>query len=691
LSNRVTFESCYAEWNGNTLVMGNAIFERSYGVENGCLYTTSLKDKVADVEWVSGRVDCANWMPLVALSEDEPEMVFAAQEYSQMPVSKSSLCVSLRAESKSVTRIHAFEIYPGSASVTGRLTLEGDGVGLLDVDAVDAIEDAEPTGVELLDKAKQNAGPPTVDVLDAFALAPQHLRVTQVRMMDRTDVHNELVFENEWLLLVNENNLQLQGNVFVIEDNLTGNGLLVIKQAPLPHARPVGCAFDVLVRGSDRSFRFYGHGMGQGVGEGYAQTVIAYQKGEVGRQEAMQDFQRQVRAYDSERDGRFLSNTWGDRSQDSRIQEEFMLKEVAAGARMGVDVVQIDDGWEKGTTSNSVNAKLAGGVWEGFWGSDPEFWHPHPERFPKGLENVIEIAREKGMQFGLWFGPDSVDDFKNWEKDAETILDFHHRLGVNYIKIDGVKARTKTSERNLRCFFDRVLEGSKGKVTFDLDVTAEIRPGYFGMMHVGPLFVENRYTDSHRYWPHHTLRNVWKLSRWVDPMRLRMEFLNSARNADKYEGDPLAPQCYASDYLFATVMMVNPLGWFEVSNLADEYVENVAKLAGVWKAHRAALAGGWIHPIGDAPDGTSWTGFASVGEGRNAGYLLIFRELNDRASWRVELPMFLNADFEVEVLAGEGSATLAEGVLAVDIPTSQRYLFARVSGVVTPNDNGFGD
>lgn len=679
MSDRVTFETCYAEWDASRLIVGNDLIERVYEVVDGNLFTLSLKDKVADVEWISGRLENACWVPNLHLDDKPATWHFEAKPFVQMPVSEPSLQVVLRRENhSSVQHIH-FEIHPHSASVTGRLVLEGDVISALDQAVGDEKEHAEPTGVELLDNARRRQGPPVIDVMESFALEPQHLRVTQVRMMDRTDGHNELVFENEWLLMLNENNLRLQGNVFVIEDTLTGNGLIVLKQGPLPHARPVGNAWDVLVQGRDRSFRFYGHGMGQGIGEGYAQTLIAYQNGSVGRQEAMQVFQRQIRAYQSDRDGKFLSNTWGDRSQDSRIQEGFMSKEVDAGARLGVDVVQIDDGWEQGTTSNSVRAKEQGGVWEGFWASDPNFWHPHPERFPHGLEGVIGKAREKGMQFGLWFGPDSVDDFKNWEKDAETILDFHNRLGVNYIKIDGVKARTKTSEVNLRRFFDRVLAGSKGQVTFDLDVTAEIRPGYFGMMHVGPLFVENRYTDFHRYWPHQTLRNVWKLSQWVDPMRLRMEFLNSSRNQEKYAGDPLAPSCYPADYLFATVMMTNPLGWFEVSNLPDRYIEDVAKLVTVWKAHRAQLAGGYIHPIGDAPDGTSWTGFASVGEGRDVGYVLIFRELNDRASWHIELPMFSDARFAVDTLAGMGSATLDHGVLAVEIPESQRYLFARVS------------
>ena len=59
---------------------------------------------------------------------------------------------------------------------------------------------------------------------------------------------------------------------------------------------------------------------------------------------------------------------------------------------------------------------------------------------------------------------------------------------------------------------------------FDLDVTAEIRPGYFGLPDIGTLFVENRYAKHCSWWPHQTLRNLWSLAEVVDPVRLRMEF-----------------------------------------------------------------------------------------------------------------------------------------------------------------------
>jgi hypothetical protein len=40
--------------------------------------------------------------------------------------------------------------------------------------------------------------------------------------------------------------------------------------------------------------------------------------------------------------------------------------------------------------------------------------------------------------------------------------------------------------------------------------------------------------------------------------------------------------------------------------------------------------------------------------------------------------MFETVDFEVETLSGEGSASLSDGVLAVNIPEPQRFLFVRL-------------
>jgi alpha-galactosidase len=419
--------------------------------------------------------------------------------------------------------------------------------------------------------------------------------------------------------------------------------------------------------------------------QSYASVVLAYSGGRFGRTRVLQEYQRCLRNYDASRDGLFLSNTWGDRSRDARINADFIAREVEAGARLGVDVVQIDDGWQQGRTANSAEAAASetGGAWEDFWATDAAFWQADAQRFPQGLEPLIVQARQNKMQFGLWFAPDSTNDFANWQKDAELLLQLHRELGINYYKLDAIKMHTTRGESNLHAFFDTVLRESQGRITLDLDVTAEVRPGYFSRMDTGPIFVENRYTDWRSYWPHHTLRNAWKLMHYVDPLRLRVEFLNNERNREVYKGDPLAPAAYAPDYLFATTMFCNPLGWFEVSNLPPEYVECVASLVHVWKDHRAAIFNGRIYPIGSAPDGTAWTGFASINERDSYIYLLLFRETSNTKSHRFQLPVPLASIAQCMTLAGDGTLQVLDGELLAEISTPRRYLFARVETAST--------
>jgi alpha-galactosidase len=213
---------------------------------------------------------------------------------------------------------------------------------------------------------------------------------------------------------------------------------------------------------------------------------------------------------------------------------------------------------------------------------------------------------------------------------------------------------------------------------FDLDVTAEIRPGYFGMADVGPLFVENRYTDFHGYWPHQTLRNFWQLSAYVDPRRLRMEVLNNQRNLPLYSGDPLAPSIYSPDYLFATVMFANPLGWFEISNLPAEYRSTMSKLVTTWKQHRTELFRDITMPIGQAPDGTNWSGFVAFNAERTSGYVLFFRGVGAPPQWKEPLAVF-GKSARVQRLAGEGTATLANAELTVDIPKAPGYVWVKIN------------
>ncbi|MEI6078083.1 MAG: alpha-galactosidase [Verrucomicrobiota bacterium] len=662
LAETFQFKSCYARWSDDGLVLGNSHFERTWRIQGGLLIATSFRNLQTGTEWIRQPAThpapvMPDWRAAAAAG-----VSFAACSGRLCVTEEESLQVWVTAK-RDTNLVCRFRVFPEASGVetffdvnSAALQPESAAVSKLSATSADGVE---------ADVGKLAEG--ASDSLENLLLSPQHLRLTQVNLMDQTDIHNELVQENEWMLL-NERNLELPGNLFVLENPTNGEGLVFVKLAPLPHSRPVKSAFDCQVNARERQVRF--------TGQGYPFTLLAYSGGSAGRTAVLQDFQRQLRRYQPDRDGLFLSNTWGDRSRDARVTEEFLLKEIEAGARLGVDVIQIDDGWQNGRTANSSNPK--NGAWESFWSASADFWQPNAQRFPHGLKPVAEAVHAHGMKFGLWFGPDSAGGCTNWNRDAKRLLQLHRKEGVNYFKLDSVKLTSTTAVKNFRSMVDRLLAESDGNITVDLDVTAGTRPGYFGIPQCGPVFVENRYTDWQNYWPHLTLRNLWKLSHYVYPVRLRMEFLNNARNTALYGNDPLAPARYSPDTLFATVMFASPLGWFEVSNLPEHYQKSVAELVSVWKREREQLFSGHILPIGEVPDGQCWTGFASVSKDGKSSYVLIFREQSLSAEWSLDLKMFSGGQKRITKLAGKGEAAISGNTLSVQIPEPLQYLWLRV-------------
>ena len=508
----------------------------------------------------------------------------------------------------------------------------------------------------------------TDSVAPAATSAYRHRRVTAWDLRDRTDGVGDLVQRREWLLLSGTAAIDITSNVIDVQDVLSGEGTVYLRLAPLPGSRN----WD----GSDFRVKPDSRDAVEVVKRPCRTLKLDYSGGEVGRRAALMKAQRELRPFVPGRDGLFLSNTWGDRNRDARLCESFMLKEIDAASKIGVDIVQIDDGWQRGRTSNSSAAK-GKGVWDGYWASDPDFWQHDLVRFPNGLKPLAEAAAAKGMGLGLWFGPDSSNDAANWERDADLLLDYHRTLGINYFKVDSLKTKSEISLQRQTALFEKVLKGSDNRVVFDLDVTAERRPGYFGLPEIGPVFVENRYTDWHKYWPHQTLRQFWALADVVDPVRLRMEILNPLRHRELYKDDPLAPANWPIESVFASVMLGSPLGWFEASGLDRETVARLAPFVAKWKLHRDRLHAGVVHPVGAKPDGVSWTGFA-VASADGSGDVILFRELNDSAEFALDIAPYFRSVSVAEVLSPRGVAELVGGKLAVKVPSPLDFVWARL-------------
>ena len=640
-------DGCSVKWTDRSLQIGNGLFSRSYIAVGDSLRTVSLKS-VSGTEWQVWRHEAAE--------TGKMSVSVASAPWSPVGVEGVRVDVSI---GERTTVLHVF---PGVPGVISQAPLDTSIVRVhdLDRDFDGRKEWLKVTG----DACGRN---------ECIYYGNRHVKVKSVVCVDQTDIRDHLVSIDERLPAKCDWAYSLATTVLDCRDLLTGSGVSFVRIAPMPGSRPQQTD-DFVVDGE--------HGRIALLANGYPLAELVYEGGEDGRQRAMIAFQRALRPYRPDRDGLLLSNTWGGGNGDSRICERFLLGEIEAGARIGVDVIQIDDGWEHGRTTTSRRKALAGRkkVWNGYWAEDPDFWKPDNERFPNGLSGLVRKAAEKGMRFGLWFGPDSSNDAANWEKDAHCLLDFHRRLGIDYFKMDSMKSRTQLALNRNRMMFNKLLRDSNGKMVFDLDCTAEVRPGYFGLMDIGPLFVENRYSKHRSYWPHHTLRNLWDLSHVIDPVRLRFEFNNPDTNHEIYGDDPLSHARYRPDTLFATVMTASPLAWMELSDVSEASIAALAPLVARWKKERSRWHGGIIHPVGGRPDGVAWTGFVSEPADGDGGYVLLFREMNAESTFSIDMRKFFGqcAFRSIEVIGGRGSASFSDGRLSVAVPEKLDYIWVKM-------------
>lgn len=505
-------------------------------------------------------------------------------------------------------------------------------------------------------------------VMERVELPSMHYLLRSVEFWDATDNHDNLVREVEAFPFYKNN---LRGNLLFAapvsracdEKSGTGvsgggvalcGGIWMLKEAPTSRSQ---LAYPGRDFSSDASAL---HMLGVGVesadikaGEwtkGYSSVVGLYDGSEYDAVMSLRAYQKKLRRHISERDEMVMMNTWGDRSQDAKVDEKFCIEEVRKAHRLGISHFQIDDGWQSGKSPNSATK---GGSFKNIW-DNPDYWTPDPVKYPNGLTPVVEEADKLGMTLGLWYNPSIKNNFSNWQDDANAIIGLWRRYGIKVYKIDGVELPTKEAEVNFRKILDTVLEATGGDVVFNLDVTAGRRGGYFMFNEYGNLFLENRYSDWGNYYPYRTLRNLWMLSRYVPAENIQLEFLNNWRNHDKYaSGDPLAPATYSFEYLFALTMAGQPLAWMEASNLPEEGFD-IAPIVDSYRKVAPDFHSGVILPIGEEPDGYCWTGFQSV-KSATEGYILVYRELSPLSKGIVKTYLPAGAKVSLEHVMGSSS------------------------------------
>lgn len=522
-----------------------------------------------------------------------------------------------------------------------------------------------------LEKLNPETASDYMPVTEKIELPGRQWELNAVEFYDITDRYNTFVYNVHALSYLP--NLY-RGNLLFAQDKLTDNGIFILKEAPTSNVQLAYPGGDFITQ--------YGTFMAIGVGlnaadldprqwkRGYGFVTGVYSGDLKNKFIALREYQKNIRIHKPERDEMILMNTWGDFSEDKRICEKFVLKELDAGARLGITHFQMDAGWQKGNGDIPFGKE---GYFTKIWNKN-DFWKPHPTRFPNGFGPIVKKGKELGIKICLWFDPYDENSYENWEKDADVLTGMYKEYGISTFKIDGVGLPDKLAEENFRKFLGKVQKETNYTVVFNFDVTAGRRGGYHYLNEYGNIFLENRFTDWGNYYPYSTLRNLWMLAKYLPPQNLQIELLNKWRNPSRYEGDPFGPSNYSFGYLFAITMVAQPLLWLEGTGLPDEAF-SVAPVIKKYRELQFDFHSGNIFPIGDEPSGQSWSGFQSVQTDK--GYFLIFREAAENSEYPIKTWLSPGTRIKCTPVLGNGapfSCTVGpEGIVSFSLTQKNSY------------------
>ncbi|MCG8310119.1 MAG: alpha-galactosidase [Cytophagales bacterium] len=331
---------------------------------------------------------------------------------------------------------------------------------------------------------------------------------------------------------------------------------------------------------------------------------------------SLKKFDRRRFPVHPDRDIFMMANTWG--SEDMRpgclyaAREENVLKELESVADLGIDILQIDDGWQ---TAEWLPAKHSRD-------------HEHKDVigdydvYPGGWDKVKEKAKELNVKLGLWAA---------WVVPTEKLKWNYDKGGFNAFKLDFANLNTIEKRDELMGKARELIKYSNYNTCVNWDVT-EIPPraGYFYGREYGNIYLENRKVTTARppvqYIPSKVLRDAWLLSKYVNLNKFQVTVQNIDMTKDPTKTDA---QLHNHPYVVAIALMSSPIFFQETHYYSEEARKEIKPLLSVYKKHREEMYAGYVFPLGDVPDNKSWTGFQNHNPKTHSGYLTIFRELNN--------------------------------------------------------------
>ena len=504
-------------------------------------------------------------------------------------------------------------------------------------------------------------------VMDVFHPAEGFNISKTVTFCGHTDIHEHPVIEN----IPAPQQENLTGNLLYCED-ASGCGMVMLQEAPPTAERRERNPGDFR-RGEKKDIFSLCWGiLPEDLMDHCGKELISYRNmvgvynNEAERDRVLKDYLR-CRFENSSPRRKIVVNAWGSGNFGKKLSPGFLKAEIEAAADCGGEVYQIDDEWQTGGSLGQLTLKNVCVPLKEFWGVNEE------KVGPGGFAPLRDLAREKGIDLALWLAPSTNIFYRDHREFADMVLDFYRKYDFKLFKLDNAGFLTLEAERNFETMLQNIRLESDREIYFNLDITSSIRGGFFRLLEYGTLFVENRYAchiGGMGYHPERTLRNLWRLSRYMRLQNLQMEVasyrdINPEAYAQRREA---LPDLYSWQYWAAVTLFTNPLLWFSPSSIPPEHRQEIKEIMALHKKYRSLIFSGEISPIGAEPSGSALTGFVSRDASGKALAVLLLREIGSQTD---TLPF----ENDLQCVAGNGKASSQS--LSVSSPGSFALFISR--------------
>ncbi|MBX2925118.1 MAG: hypothetical protein KF746_23155 [Chitinophagaceae bacterium] len=339
--------------------------------------------------------------------------------------------------------------------------------------------------------------------------------------------------------------------------------------------------------------------------ECWATWIIVWDGSNDGMQMALKKFDRARYPVFPERDMFILSNTWGPANPLGQqfTEKDFLKKEIPALANIGIDVMQIDGGWQK------VDG----------WKDARDF----SPRYKNGWKDLKQMADQYKLRFGLWVTARYVT--------VEELKKNIDELGFISWKVDYDSLVNKSDYEDRISKYRAAMKYAPMKTQFTLcPEYDDPRYGWYYSKEYGSIYFQNIQEGLPEHLamvPYQVLMQHWLMSKYFNSNKLQVMLQNPKRVNGELSDAP----GHSHSYCFAMGLPFVPCFFQSGQYLDPEGTEELKQFIRLFKRHQKNIFTTYTFPVGDLPDNATWSGFQMISEnGVNNNYLLLFRELHNK-------------------------------------------------------------